>query len=108
MIPAVHHVWKEHYNLSLKHHMLVEDMLHNQRDVQDILARHNGQLWMPDADATRLAQHVDNVLATYSSLANMGRHGRLCAAQCRSQTLLVMAHGTTRKISQSQKGEYHA
>ena len=46
--------------------MLVEDMLHNQCEVQDSLAHHKGNMVLPDVDAILLAQHVDNVLVKYS------------------------------------------
>ena len=66
LVPALHHVWQEHYNQFLRHHMLVEDMLHKQCEVQYILAHHKGKMVLPDADAILLAQHVDNVLVKYS------------------------------------------
>ena len=45
-------------------------MLHNQCEVQDILAHHKGNMVLPDADAILLAQHVDNVLVKYSLFAS--------------------------------------
>ena len=67
---ALHHVWQEHDNPSLRHHMIDGDMLHNQCKVQDLLAHHKGKVVLPDVDAMLLTQHVDNVLVKYSLLAN--------------------------------------
>ena len=50
--------------------MLVEDMLHNQCEVQDSLAHHKGKMLLPDADAILSVQYVDNVLVKYRLLAN--------------------------------------
>ena len=66
LVPALH--WQEQYNQSFRHHMLVEDMLYNQCEVQDILAHHKGNMVLPNADAILLARHVDNVLVKYSLL----------------------------------------
>ena len=51
--------------------MLVEEMLHNQCEVHDMLARHKCNIVLPNADAILLAQHVDNVLVKYGLLANL-------------------------------------
>ena len=110
LFPALYHVWRQHYNLSLKHHMLENDMLYNQCEAQDSRAHHKDEKLLPDDDAILLAHHVDNVLVKYSLLANWaekeGSKGRL--VQCCFHTPLFVAHGTTRNISQSQKGDYHA
>ena len=50
--------------------MLVDDMLHNQCEARDILARHKDKTSLPDDNAILLAHHVDNVLAKNSLLAN--------------------------------------
>ena len=70
LIPALHHVWKQHYNPYLRHHMFVDDMLYNQCEAQDILAHHKNEMLLPEDDAILLAHHVDNVLVKYSLLAN--------------------------------------
>ena len=98
LVPALHHVWQEHYIPYLMHHMLVEDMLHNQCEVQDLIAYHKGKMVLPDVDAILLAQHVGNVLVKYSVLAHWaGKEGSVF--QCRSQTPLVVSHGATTEVS---------
>ena len=67
---ALHHDWKEHYNPPLRHHMFVDHMLHNQCEVQHMIAHHKDHMLLPDDDAIHLAHHVDNVLVKYSLLAN--------------------------------------
>ena len=58
--------------------MLVEDMLHIQREVQALFAHHKGNMVLPDADAILLPQHVDNVLVKYSLRANSAdKEGRV-------------------------------
>ena len=70
LVPALHFVWQQYYTPPLRHHKLVDDMLHNQCEAQYILAEHEHKMVLPNDDAMLLAQAVDNVLVKYSLLAN--------------------------------------